>query len=513
MDEDAGSVTVRISRAGSGMGACTLGYVVDAGSATAGTDYTDESGTFAWADGETGERTEAVTILDRSGQQANRTFAVVASAAECSDTLSTATATVTIRDTDGATSDTPAYSDPISGVTLLGGRRLVSAATSDELANAIEAASCGDDITLAEGTYTIAATLATLCPANNPVRILGAASFGSVYSAQLSFEYPGSYAIVTGVDFDGGRIICRGKNNKIIGNRFRGSASGSQIQLEAHDSPLEDEACEIAYNDVIGPGPGCSGAAEFRQWIKMNTGGSGLAQTVQRNVWIHHNQVRWPTSNCDQGDVIELGESGIYDYTHTMRSGTYLEDNLFENVISGDSGAVMDLKIGGNFVLRNTVRGANGERLSQRVGQETIFEANYLADGSDIVVSNALNTVACNTVTSGDIRNLAGDQDVGEFGNGHTRADDTLFVSNHGTLNIGYQWNDTYTLPATDTVVEDHTGTIHCILESATVGACGDSATPVASRMCTAAVELSESQVGSDALGNAPTEWATPRGL
>jgi hypothetical protein len=104
VDEDAGSVIVTAERIGDGPGACTMDYVVNDGTAVAGTDYTDESGTFSWADTEVGTKTESIVILDRAGNNGSRDFTVVISKNSCaSDTLTDDTATVTINDTDGPT--------------------------------------------------------------------------------------------------------------------------------------------------------------------------------------------------------------------------------------------------------------------------------------------------------------------------------------------------------------------------------------------------------------------------
>ena len=95
-------MNLTVQRIGSGSGSCSLNYVVNDGTAVAGTDYTDESGSVSWTDGDTADKTIDVVILDRSGVQGDRTFDVVLSADTCSDTLDITTATVTIKETDSS---------------------------------------------------------------------------------------------------------------------------------------------------------------------------------------------------------------------------------------------------------------------------------------------------------------------------------------------------------------------------------------------------------------------------
>jgi hypothetical protein len=104
ISEESTPVTLTVSRTGDGNGACSLDYVVNDGSALAGTDYTDTSGTLSWTDSEIGDKTFNVTIIDRNGTaQGNKQFTAVLTKDTCaSDNLDDATATVTILDQDAA---------------------------------------------------------------------------------------------------------------------------------------------------------------------------------------------------------------------------------------------------------------------------------------------------------------------------------------------------------------------------------------------------------------------------
>ena len=117
--EEAGTVTLTVTRAGTATTALQLSYVVNDGTAVAATDYTDTSGTLNWAAEEIGDKTFAITILDRDGEeQGNLVFTAVLTKDSGDDTLSNATATVTIQDQDGAAHP---LSRNLNGVTMVGG--------------------------------------------------------------------------------------------------------------------------------------------------------------------------------------------------------------------------------------------------------------------------------------------------------------------------------------------------------------------------------------------------------
>lgn len=92
--EDAGTLTVKLVKTGNTEVACSVDWQLNDGTATAGTDYTDDSDTATFAAGET-EKDVVIAIADRAGLQGDRDFDLVISApTDC--TLGDATATVTI---------------------------------------------------------------------------------------------------------------------------------------------------------------------------------------------------------------------------------------------------------------------------------------------------------------------------------------------------------------------------------------------------------------------------------
>ncbi len=101
VNEDAGTVTLTVTRTGGGSGALQVDWTLSDGTGVDGTDYTDASGSLNWIDAETGDKTFAVTILDRDGvTQGNKTFDAAITIGSGTDTLGDAAAQVTIIDMD-----------------------------------------------------------------------------------------------------------------------------------------------------------------------------------------------------------------------------------------------------------------------------------------------------------------------------------------------------------------------------------------------------------------------------
>jgi hypothetical protein len=101
--EDAGSVTVMVSRVNGTSGPVSVAYATVNGTAVAGKDYSQTSGTLMWSEGESGSKNIPVTILDRKITSATPvTFNVTLSAPTGGATLGTPNdpATVSITDND-----------------------------------------------------------------------------------------------------------------------------------------------------------------------------------------------------------------------------------------------------------------------------------------------------------------------------------------------------------------------------------------------------------------------------
>ncbi len=369
--------------------------------------------------------------------------------------VSTASTAVVAPTPPGQSSETADYVDQSDGVTLTQGAQGIAA-------DAVSATNfaCGTTYTVTAGTEGDNVALNDTCTVNNPVIIKCAASLACVATGTWTFT--GAHQIVRGFDFNGGIINARGTRNKILANRFRSLGAGNHIQLSAETSAAE--GTEIAYNTFTTPDAGCSGGGNFRQAIKMNTGGSAREDSVQKNVWIHHNHSPdWDNgSECNQGDFMEFGESGQYTWAPTIRAGIYIEDNLIEGHNGGPAAAVMDIKFGGNVIRGNSVlTSTGGSRLQSRQGQANIFEGNWVTAPSSIIANSRDQIFACNVA---ETRAQAGTYGPDTLGNGYPQAADIIVSGNNGRIFVGHQWGAFMDQPALRTVVRAHQGGVTIVL-------------------------------------------------
>ncbi|MBI2441794.1 MAG: right-handed parallel beta-helix repeat-containing protein [Lentisphaerae bacterium] len=100
VNEDAGTVMLTVTRTGGSAGLATVEFATAAGTALAGLDYTSQSGTLTWPDGDTSSKTITLSITDDSMDENDETFTVTLSNVTGADLGSPDVATVTIVDND-----------------------------------------------------------------------------------------------------------------------------------------------------------------------------------------------------------------------------------------------------------------------------------------------------------------------------------------------------------------------------------------------------------------------------
>ncbi len=98
--EDDGPVTVTVNRTGGTDGTVSVAYSTSNGSAMAGSDYTANSGTLAWGNGDGAVKSFTVAITDDSDDESDETFNVMLMSPTGGAGLGTSAATVTIEDDD-----------------------------------------------------------------------------------------------------------------------------------------------------------------------------------------------------------------------------------------------------------------------------------------------------------------------------------------------------------------------------------------------------------------------------
>jgi len=98
--ESIGTATITATRTISTVGAISVNYSTLDGTATAGSDYTETSGTLSWADGETGSKTFSVVIVDDSEYESDEILQVQLSNITTGATLGLTSANINISNND-----------------------------------------------------------------------------------------------------------------------------------------------------------------------------------------------------------------------------------------------------------------------------------------------------------------------------------------------------------------------------------------------------------------------------
>lgn len=99
VDEDAGTLTLTVDRVGGSDGLVSVTYTTANGTASSGSDYTEESGSLIYQEGETA-KSIVIPILDDSDFEGDETFTVTLSNPTGGATIGTGQTTVTIVDND-----------------------------------------------------------------------------------------------------------------------------------------------------------------------------------------------------------------------------------------------------------------------------------------------------------------------------------------------------------------------------------------------------------------------------
>lgn len=416
-------------------------------------------------------------------------------------------------------SSTPDYSDPVAGVSLLSGRTIVNVANDSQLAAALNNATAGTTIRLADGvTYGGNYALSQVFPANNPLIVVG--TYGHTSTLTGTWTFTGNNTILMGCRITG-NILLRGFNNKVLANKMTQWVNNCIVP---GNNASPGSHCEVAYNEAWAPaawGPDTGSNTQFRMWLRATTGGDDQYNTVHTHAWVHHNFIHDMPEKPDpsrfssgQSDSIEPGESSYnwsqYPYSPRFFSRWYIEDNLEKDHLQSGGGAVYDCKLPGTIFRRITIINAASPKISLRLGHSSIIESCWwgLNEGR-IEVHGRRHKIIANNMNGGfGILLISGAQSADSDENGQGSAAETHVASNIGRVVVGYDRGSVF--PAEDTLIEDHTGDVTLVSGNHT----GTINTPSASPTYTApsAVQLTESDVGPDAILSASSNYRAARG-
>jgi len=163
VNENAGTVTLSVTRTGGNSGAVSVQYATANGTATSGADYTAASGSLSWADGDTTAKTITIPILDDAIFEGNEAFSLSLSNPTGGAALgSPATETITILDNEQPppgtlqfTVSTASVNESAGTITLTVSRVIGSSgAVGVQYATGNGSATAGSDYTTTSGTLS-----------------------------------------------------------------------------------------------------------------------------------------------------------------------------------------------------------------------------------------------------------------------------------------------------------------------------------------------------------------------
>lgn len=184
VEEDAGTVTVEVTRTLNAAGEVSVQYATQNGEAVAGTDFAAVSGTLSWGDGELGTRTITVTIFDDDFTQGDRDFTVRLSNLSPIATMGNTVLTVNILDNNENTAP------EITMVSPVGARVAIPPGMGLRVSGTVS-----DDGLPAWGTFTQGWTVEDQ-PEDSSVSFTNAAEL----TTGITFSHEGVYTLVFTAD-------------------------------------------------------------------------------------------------------------------------------------------------------------------------------------------------------------------------------------------------------------------------------------------------------------------------
>jgi hypothetical protein len=309
-----------------------------------------------------------------------------------------------------------------------------------------------------------------------PIVIRSANLHGAKIGGRITIA--GDHVWIVGMDMSNNNIVVTGSDDRVTRNHFRGANEALKVTESARRA-------EVDHNEIDGAGISATGAmVGMRLTPPTNTGNNV-------NHYAHHNYFH----DNDGSD-----NNGYYDGSSTGRlslnTGIVVEYNLWED---WKGGGCTHTKAGGQTIRFNTCVGG-AEDMVIRTGQNNKIIANWVENARNgIRVYDEGNQIIGNRVIGSEIGirsgSIANSSQMQPGNAGYIAATDTLVAGNTGNLRVGYNFSSYDSVPARDTRIEAHDGSVSLGRHTGTTQSNSTSHT------IPKAFKLSPSQVGP----NAPT--------
>ena len=229
------------------------------------------------------------------------------------------------------------------------------------LANAVNSATCGDTISMANGNYrNVAFNARQTCTSVTPLRIAALHPGLVSFTENTNITLSGNGMVLSGINFkDGDRtkradlITVSGRNNRITDNKFDDIdlAEGVWIKLNGRKNRVD-------HNSFTGKRSGAS-------YINIDVLPNVLSEHL-----VDHNYFNRPLLGKNGGSASRVGHGSMHDFNARV----IFEYNLFDQE-NGES-EIISAKSSENIFRYNTFNNSEGH-LSLRQGKRSLVYDNY----------------------------------------------------------------------------------------------------------------------------------------
>jgi hypothetical protein len=344
--------------------------------------------------------------------------------------------------------------------------------SSNQLATALDNAQPGDHIVLIDGVYNGSFTLTKAGTATNPIVVKAANKLGATITG--SFNFAAAYNYAWGLVFGPNTSMYNwtGNSCKLLRCKFQDGISNNDtsiIQLKGSD-------CEIAWCEFANPKCRC---------ITVDVAAGARRALIRRN---YFHDVYDNGSNFNV--AVRVGQSSIEE---NIAAYCTVEYNLFERY-NARYGETVAMKSCSNIVQYNTLLNCDISAIQNRIGHNNQYLANWIEASGGLRVMDRNNTLLGNVVTGGGkfeifAGNRGPDDPEGSPPKYYPAAWYTIVAGNTGPMMIGMTYSG-FTIPAKNTSVEQHNGTITYGLHE------GTTVSPTTSWPIPTAFKLTVAQVG-----------------
>jgi hypothetical protein len=265
-DENGGTAVINVTRAGGSAGATSVNFSTSNGTATggascsAGVDFINNSGTLSWADGDSSDKTFAVTLCDDTVNESDETIGLALPGVTGLTALgSQTTATLTVRDNDprGGVVD---FSTAVFAVAERGGQRTITVVRTGDTTRAATVEYTTDDGSIPSVAVPCSATTGTALQRCDYTHTAGTLHFAAG-EMQKTFSVPvNDDSYVEGPETT--RLVLLNPG----GGAALGAQSAATLQIdddvtESSGNPIDDDRNFVRehYHDFLSREPDTTG--------------------------------------------------------------------------------------------------------------------------------------------------------------------------------------------------------------------------------------------------------------